>query len=66
MPLSKAKNRARMRQFRLHKRLLPSVESNPVQPNIRLIPSPRFDEVYIVGSNLMNGYDADGNPIYEI
>ena len=66
MPLSKAKNRERMRECRLHKRLLSLTESKPVQPTQSLNPPPRYDEVYLVGSNLMNGYDAEGNPIPEV
>ncbi len=34
MPLSKARNRERMRRNRLHKRLCPPYQSKPVQPKL--------------------------------
>ncbi|MBA7574730.1 hypothetical protein ES708_16545 [subsurface metagenome] len=58
MPLSKARNRDRMRKTRLHKRLLPPQTSKPVQP----IPKYLF-----IGPQptVQPRIDADGNPIYE-
>ena len=53
MPLSKARNRERMRESRLHKRLLPSAESKPVQP--------KQPNMYLT---IPQTIDADGNPIY--
>lgn len=57
MPLSKVRNRDRMRKSRLHKQLNPSQESKPVQP---VMPSweEREDREWVI--------DADGNPIPEI
>ena len=52
MPLSKAKNRERMREIRLHKHMPPPYQSKPVQPKPCYPPG-------------VAGYDADGNPIYE-
>lgn len=56
MPLSKAKNRERMRESRLHKRLLSLTESKPVQPK------PCDTYVNIAYPEV----DADGNPIPEV
>ena len=64
MPLSKKKNRDRMRIFRLHKLLSSLMESNPVQPNYTITPSIQIDDIndlFKDGSEL----DDDGNPIYE-
>ena len=65
MPLSKKRNRDRMRQSRLHKAHSPPYQSKGVQPKTR-------DEALRMGRERMaNGYipsieiDADGNPIYE-
>ena len=67
MPLSKKRNRDRMRQSRLHKQLSSPVQSNDVQPK------PIFHRDAIV----FGGYgdkqelppgsyiDADGNVVYE-
>lgn len=54
MPLSKARNRERMRKTRLHKRLLPLTEWKPVQPD------------YIKDRECGRLVDADGNPIPEL
>ena len=71
MPLSKARNRERMRTTRLHKRLSSLTESKPVQPEYierpaiimlkvedvpSVITTSTADEVWI---------DADGNQIYD-
>lgn len=53
MPLSKARNRERMRKTRLHKRLLPLMERKSVQPKEGWHP-PCQGEI-----------DADGNRVYE-
>lgn len=53
MPLSKARNRERMREIRLHKQHRPPAESKPVQLKpIPYIPVPELD--------------ADGNIIPEV
>lgn len=57
MPLSKVRNRQRMRLNRLHKVVSPSQTSNPVQPEMPngrefLIATPFFDKPE---------RDADGN-----
>lgn len=59
MPQSKAKNRDRMRKTRLHKRLLPLLESKLVQPK----PYEVTDNTPLVTGIIE--YDADGSPIYE-
>ncbi len=61
MPLSKVKNRARMRKTRLHKQLSPLTKSKSVQPK-RLYPTvEELDEM----KRLQQKYnlDADGNVI---
>ena len=64
MPLSKTRNRERMRKSRLHGRLLPLTESKPVLPNItkalESMVMPNYKDRFHRG-----GIDADGNPIYE-
>ena len=57
MPLSKKRNKDRMRQFRLHKRLSPLSQSKDVQP--KHIIEEQHDQLKIIE------YDADGYPIYE-
>ena len=69
MPLSKARNRERMRKARLHKRLLPLLESKPVQPKWvakyeGMMGGSAINQ-YPYGYPGMVGVDADGNPIYE-
>ena len=66
MPLSKKRNRDRMKEIRLHKRLLPSQTSRPVQPKlvvrrsyVSLHDTPTFTSYGI------EAIDADGNPIWE-
>ena len=53
MPLSKQRNRERMRKIRLHKRLSPLVESKPVQPKP------------VIEKDYKPEVDADGNLLYE-
>lgn len=60
MPLSKARNRARMRKARLHKQLLSLAESKPVQPKTVTYDSGWFT---IDKNNKVVSVDADGNPI---
>lgn len=58
-PLSKKRNRNRMRGIRLKKRLLSPQKSNSVQPepvNPSMSPEYRRSVIHI---------DADGNPYYE-
>ena len=63
MPLSKARNRERMRKSRLHKQLSSLMESKPVQPkqpfDLSDLPGP--------SAEAESGYelDADGSPIPE-
>ena len=56
MPLSKARNRDRMREIRLHSK----ITTAPVQPE-ELIDTPELDDM---PSNI-EYIDADGNPVYE-
>lgn len=56
MPLSKAKNRDRMRQSRLHKHISPLYQSKPVQPKPSIAVDKPLDIDYV---------DADGNVVYE-
>lgn len=65
MPLSKARNRERMRLIRLHKATSPPYQSNSVQPKT-------YDEALQIGrERMVSGHipsvqiDADGNPIYD-
>jgi len=58
MPLSKQRNRDRMREIRLHKHLYPPYQAKTVQPK-PLIVLPDSDNQGITG------YDADGNPLYD-
>ncbi len=64
MPLSRGRNRDRMRQFRLHKRLSSLTESKPVQPK------PTIQDYYPTGqytdSDARVELDADGNPMPEL
>lgn len=64
MPLSKARNRERMRKTRLHKRLSSLTESKPVQPK-RLYPTVAEIEEQ---KRLARKYnlDADGNAMPEL
>ena len=68
MPLSKVKNRERMRQIRLHKRHLSPYQSKPVQP--RPIEADRYEANDRALQGLPRGVkeilylDADGNPVY--
>ncbi len=63
MPLSKARNRDRMRQSRLHKQISPLTGSEPVQPEAvsfgAIADSTARDIIPVIQ------VDADGNPIYE-
>lgn len=57
MPLSRARNRERMRQSRLHKRLSALGKIKPVQPK----------PMYMAGVPInLSELDADGNIIPEI
>lgn len=65
MPLSKAKNRERMRKARLHKRLLPLTEPKPVQPkSIRTIKGVIVSREKATFPTVE--LDADGNVIPEL
>lgn len=74
MPLSKAKNRERMRQIRLHERLSSPCQSKPVQPNLPFsgVAIRAIDEMYGNTSSERSdsystgiiGWDADGNPVH--
>ena len=55
MPLSKAKNRERMKEIRLHKRSSSPQDIKPVQPKI----------AFIGACKPRQWLDADGNPVYE-
>ncbi len=56
MPLSKARNRDRMREYRLHKRLLSVTGANGVQPKPLIIIDKPIGVEYI---------DGDGYPVYD-
>ena len=55
MPLSKERNRERMKEFRLHKQLSPLSRVNPVQPKVPDMVDKPPDIDYV---------DADGYPVY--
>ena len=72
MPLSKKRNRERMRQSRLHKAILPPQRTKPVQPKyiVRpslVMPQPETDVESVTTTNVSSRVwiDADGNPIYD-
>ena len=60
MPLSKKRNRDRMRVSRLHKAISSPQTSKPVQLK------PPKDNRYLYGHPGMIAVDADGSPIYEV
>jgi len=64
MPLSKARNRERMRKSRLHKHISSPYQSNPVQPIIDAVSPSIQREGYGKASSTVQ-IDADGNPIWE-
>lgn len=61
MPLSKARNRERMRQIRLHERL----KRASVQPIDAVSLSVKREGYGKASSTVIPELDADGNPIYE-
>ena len=62
MPLSKKRNRERMRGIRLHKQVSSPHGSKPVQPRASGPGKEIIDQGITQGNT---GYDADGYPIYE-
>ena len=58
MPLSKKRNKDRMRESRLHKQLSPPAGANPVQPKTPDGASP------VTSTAPATWVDADGNPVY--
>ena len=65
MPLSKVKNRDRMRQIRLHKRHLSPCQSKPVQPKPSIDEEFTTSKDWLIIATPFPEVDADGNPVYE-
>ena len=69
MPLSKKRNRDRMRKSRLHKLLVPPQEIKPVQPKPiidAISPSIQREGYGKASSTVVPELDADGNSIPEV
>lgn len=68
MPLSKKRNRERMRKSRLHKHLCPPQEIRPVQPdneNVEMARRMLSIQMRAYAAANKPDIDADGQPIYE-
>lgn len=67
MPLSKKRNRDRMRRNRLHKAISLPQTLKPVQPILDAIsPSVRREGYGKASSTVIPEVDADGNPMPEV